>query len=114
MTEKGARFRAVPELLSVDEDGHLNPEYAQYRRWVIFIHQDGFEIANWLIEQSRKVVKEHDQLAVRYITGSLCRKDGHEYELSPCSWCDTGHDWIAKADRLMESATPRFLKILCK
>ena len=109
LTDKGGRFRAVPELLSVDEDSYLDPEYARYRRWVIFIHQDDIEIAHRLIEQSRKVVKEHDQ-PVQYITGSLCRKGGHEFELSPCSWCDTGYDWIAKADLLMEAHTPTIPK----
>jgi hypothetical protein len=92
------RFRVVPELLSVDK-GELEPEYWGSRRWVIFVHKNDFEIAVELLSTRKNVLSEHG-MPVTYIAGSLCQKEGHEFELYPCSWCHTGHDFLGKESSL--------------
>ena len=95
LRENDLRFRGIPELLSVD-NGELEPEYRGYRRWVIFVHESEFDRASELLSTRQDLLSEHT-MPVSYIAGPICEKVGHEFELYPCSWCHTGHDFLGKA-----------------
>lgn len=98
LTLRGIPYRAVPDLLPED-NGVLDEEYGRYRRWVVFVARADLPQATEVME-ARKGAVQAPRQPVLYISGAICREPGHLLELEPCSWCDTGWDWMAKADRL--------------
>ncbi len=105
LAREGVPFRAVPELLPVDE-GALNEDDGKYRRWVLFVREaDLPRVTGWM-ERKSGVVRDHGH-PVLFVLGALCREPSHDFELLPCSWCDTGHNWIAKANQLERAPAPK-------
>ena len=91
-------FRTRPELLLVDE-GSLKKKHSRYRRWLVFVRFADRARAAEVVERRGGGLTQHT-LPVLYLSGPLCMKPGHDFELEPCSWCHTGHDWLGRADAL--------------
>ena len=89
-------FRTRPELLLVDE-GKLRRKHWVNRRWLVFVHRRDRGRAVEVVERRGGGQTEH-ALPLLYVTGPLCMKPGHAFEIAPCSWCQSGHDWIAEAN----------------
>lgn len=99
--EAGIEWGSRVESVSPDKDYEATLRYGKFRRWVVFVPKKSFKKAHQLAKAAGFTLVEG--LPVPFASG-LCAT--HSYETNPCSHCDTGYDWIAKADYVEQLPPP--------